>query len=214
MQLVIRAFLFLAVTLFLLPEPGIASIIFKAGEKAKFVPPGEEEISGNAAELYQIGQKAEQDGEKKRAIRAYKSLVKRHPKDALAPTALFRAAQLQEQTRQYTPAADSYLQLVERYASSAHFDEAIEGQFRVGEIFLNGKKLRVLGIPIASALDRAVTIFANVVRTAPYGKYTARAQFDIGHRPLLAHLGTCPPRPDKLGSLRRSLPASHAPYRY
>ena len=180
MQLVIRAFLFLAVTLFLLPEPSIASIIFKAGEKAKFVPPGEEEISGNAAELYQIGQKAEQDGDKKRAIRAYKSLVKRHPKDALAPTALFRAGQLQEQTRQYTPAADSYLQLVERYASSAHFDEAIEGQFRVGEVFLNGKKLRVLGIPIASALDRAVTIFANVVRTAPYGRYTARAQFNIG----------------------------------
>src|SRR5216117_3776608 len=180
MQLVIRAFLFFAVTLFLLPEPGIASIIFKAGEKAKFVPPGEEEISGNAAELYQIGQKAEQDGDKKRAIRDYKSLVKRHPKDALAPTALFRTAQLQEQTHQYTPAADSYLQLVEKYASSAHFDEAIEGQFRVGEIFLNGKKLKVLGIPIASALDRAVTIFANVVRTAPYGKYTARAQFDIG----------------------------------
>jgi outer membrane protein assembly factor BamD len=45
---------------------------------------------------------------------------------------------------------------------------------------LNGKKLKVLGIPIASALDRAVTIFANVVRTAPYGKYTARAQFNIG----------------------------------
>src|SRR5216117_4024937 len=180
MQLVIRAFLFFAVTLFLLPEPGIASIIFKAGEKAKFVPPGEEEISGNAAELYQIGQKAEQDGDKKRAIRDYKSLVKRHPKDALAPTALFRTAQLQEQTHQYTPAADSYLQLVEKYASSAHFDEAIEGQFRVGEIFLNGKKLKVLGIPIASALDRAVTIFANVVRTAPYGRYTARAQFNIG----------------------------------
>src|SRR5438067_1383902 len=180
MQLVIRAFLFLAVTLFLLPEPGIASIVFKTGEKAKFVPPGEEEISGNAAELYQMGQKAEQDGDKNRAIRAYKSLVKRHPKDALAPTALFRAAQLQEQTRQYTPAADSYLQLVERYASSAHFDEAIEGQFRAGEIYLNGKKLKVLGIPVASALDRAVTIFADVVRTAPYGKYTARAQFDIG----------------------------------
>lgn len=180
MQLVIRAFLVVVVTLFVLPEPGVASIIFQAGKKAKYVPPGEEEMSGDAAELYQIGQKAEKDGDNKRAIRAYKSLVKRHPKDALAPTALFRAAQLQEQTHQYTPAADSYLQLVERYASSAHFDEAIEGQFRVGEIFLNGKKLKVLGIPIASALDRAVTIFANVVRTAPYGRYTARAQFNIG----------------------------------
>ena len=92
MQLVIRAFLFLAVTLFLLPEPGIASIIFRAGEKAKYVPPGEEEMSGNAAELYQVGQKAEQDGDKKRAIRAYKSLVKRHPKYGLAPNALYRAA--------------------------------------------------------------------------------------------------------------------------
>src|SRR5213075_2647073 len=180
MQLVIRAFLFLAVALFLLPESGSASIMFRAGEKAKYVPPGEEEMSGNAAELYQIGQTAEKENNPKRAIRAYKTLVKRHPKDALASTALYRAAQLQEQTHQYTPAADSYLQLVERYPSSPHFDEAVEGQFRVGEVYLNGKKLKVLGIPIASALDRAVTIFSNVVRTAPYGRYTARAQFNIG----------------------------------
>ena len=179
MQLVIRAVLLLAVALFLLPERGAASIIFKAG-KTNYVAPGEEEMSGDASQLYQIGQNAEKSGDKKRAIKAYKSLVKRHPKDALAPTALFRAAELQEQIRQYTPAADSYLQLVERYASSAHFDEAIEGQFRIGETYLNGKKLKLLGIPVASALDRAVTIFANVVRTAPYGKYTARAQFDIG----------------------------------
>src|SRR6266480_1324233 len=180
MQLVIRAFLLLAITLFLLPEPGMGSIIFRPGQKAEYVPPGEEPMSGNAAELYQIGQTAENENNPKRAIGAYKALVKRHPKDALASTALYRAAQLQEQTLQYTPAADSYLQLVERYPSSLHFDEAVEGQFRVGEVYLNGKKLKVLGIPIASALDRAVTIFANVVRTAPYGKYTARAQFDIG----------------------------------
>src|SRR5437762_10957318 len=180
MQLVIRVFLLLIVTLFVLPEPGMGSIIFRPGQKAEYVPPGEEPMSGNAAELYQIGQTAENENNPKRAIGAYKTLVKRHPKDALASTALYRAAQLQEQTRQYTPAADSYLQLVERYPSSPHFDEAVEGQFRVGEIYLNGKKLKVLGIPIASALDRAVTIFANVVRTAPYGRYTARAQFNIG----------------------------------
>jgi outer membrane protein assembly factor BamD len=180
MQLVIRALFFLAVTLFLLPEPGSASIIFRPGKKAEYVPPGEEAISGNSAEIYQIAQSAEKEGNLKRAIRAYKTLVKRQPKDGLAPNALYRAAQLQEQIGLYTPAADSYLQLVERYPSSPHFDDAIEGQFRVGEIYLNGKKLKVLGIPVASALDRAVTIFANVVRTAPYGRYTARAQFNIG----------------------------------
>src|SRR2546429_2823937 len=180
MQFVIRVFLVLAGALFLLPEPGVGSVVFQPGKKAKFVAPGEEEISGNAAELFQIGQTAEKEGNIKRAIKAYKSLVKRHPKDALAPSALFRSAQLQEQVHNYTPAAEAFLQLVERYPSSPNFEPAIEAQFRIGEIYLNGKKLKVLGIPIASALDRAVEIFAAVVRTAPYGKYTARAQFDFG----------------------------------
>ena len=180
MQVVIRTLLVLSAAVFLLSQPGVASVVFQPGKKAKFVPPGEEELSGDAAQLYQIGQTAEQQGNTKRAVNAYKSLVKRHPKDALAPTALYRAAQLQEQLHNYTPAAQLYSELVARYPSSPNFDQAIEGQFRIGEIYLNGKKLRFLGIPLASALDRAVTIFADVVRTAPYGKYTARAQFDIG----------------------------------
>jgi outer membrane protein assembly factor BamD len=180
MQLLIRVVLILTAVVFFVPELSWPSIVFRPGKKAEYVPPGEEEISGNAAEIWQTAQTAEKENNPKRAIKAYKTLVKRHPKDALAPNAIFRAAQLQEQTLDYTPAAESYLHLVERYASSPHFDEAIEGQFRIGEIYLNGKKLKVLGIPFASALDRAVTIFANVVRTAPYGTYTARAQFDIG----------------------------------
>jgi outer membrane protein assembly factor BamD len=180
MQFVIRAFLVFAAVVFLVPELGMASVIFRPGKKPQYVAPGEEEISGDAAQLFQIGQTAEKEGNIKRAIKAYKSLVKHHPKDTLAPGALYRSAQLEEQIHEFTPAAGSYLLLVERYPGSPHFDEAIEGQFRIGEIYLNGKKLKVLGIPIASALDRAVTIFANVVRTAPYGKYTARAQFDIG----------------------------------
>jgi outer membrane protein assembly factor BamD len=181
MQFIVRAFLVFAVAALLLPESGKASVVFKPGQKAKYVAPGEEEeISGDAAQMYQIGQSAEKEGNIKRAIKAYKSLVKHHPKDTLAPGALYRSAQLQEQLHEYTPAAESFSQLVEKYPGSPHFEEAIEAQFRVGEIYLNGKKLKVLGIPVASALDRAVTIFANVVRTAPYGKYTARAQFDIG----------------------------------
>jgi outer membrane protein assembly factor BamD len=180
MHFATRVLLVFGVAAFLLPESGKASVIFRAGQKPQYVAPGEEELSGDAAELFQIGEAAEKKGDTKRAIRAYKTLVKRYPKGILAAGALYRAAQLQEQEHNYFAAADSFGQLVEKYPSSPHFDEAIEGQFRVGEIYLNGKKLKVLGIPVASALDRAVTIFANVVRTAPYGKYTARAQFDIG----------------------------------
>ena len=73
MQPLIRAILVIAVTLLVLPELGIASIIFEPGKKAKYVAPGEEEMSGDAAELYQVGQNAEKGGDLKRAIRAYKS---------------------------------------------------------------------------------------------------------------------------------------------
>jgi outer membrane protein assembly factor BamD len=171
--------IFIAVGL-LFSERGTAAVVFKPGEKAKYVPPGEEELNGNASELFQIGQKAESRGNKKRAIRAYRTLVRRHPKDALAPSAAFLTAKLLEQVRDYPEAASSYRYVVEKYPSSPHFDEAIEGQFRIGEMYLAGRKLRLLGVPVATSMDRAVEIFAAVIRTAPYGKYTARAQFDIG----------------------------------
>src|SRR3989475_12129991 len=107
MQFVIRVFLVLAGALFLLPEPGVGSVVFQPGKKARYVAPGEEEISGNAAELFQIGQTAEKEGNTKRAIKAYKNLVRRHPKDTLAGGALYRAAQLQEQVHLYVAAVAS-----------------------------------------------------------------------------------------------------------
>jgi outer membrane protein assembly factor BamD len=156
------------------------AVVFRPGEKAKYVAPGEEELSGNAAELFEIGQKAEKEGNPKRAIRAYRQLVRKYSRDALAAGATFRAAQLMEQVHEYLEAAGTYRVVVINYPTSPHFNEAIEAQFRIGEMYLAGKKLKLLGIPFATSMDRAVEIFAAVIRTAPYGKYTARAQLDIG----------------------------------
>ena len=181
---VLPLLLFSALTVYLLGSADSA-VVFRPGEKSKYVPPGEEELSGNAAELFEIGQKAEKDNNPKRAIRAYRTLVRRHPQDALAAGAAFRCAVLMEQVHDYFAAAAAYRGVVTGYPTSPHFNEAIEAQFRIGEMYLAGKKLKLLGIPMATSMDRAVDIFAAVIRTAPYGKYTARAQFDIG----LAQIG-------------------------
>ncbi|PYK71922.1 MAG: hypothetical protein DME42_10005 [Verrucomicrobia bacterium] len=159
---------------------GQASIIFRPGEKVKYVAPGEEEVSGNAQRLYEIGQEAEKKGNIGRAIKAYSQIWRKYRHDTLAPAATYRAAQLMEQDHQYIRAANTYRTVVEDYPNSPNFDEAIEGQFRIGEMYLSGKKLKLWGIPIATSMDRAVEIFAAIVRTAPFGRYTARAQFDIG----------------------------------
>lgn len=171
---------FLVALSLLLIQSADAAVVFRPGEKAKYVAPGEEELSGNAAELFEIGQKAEREGNPKRAIRAYRQLVRKYSRDALAAGAAFRGAVLFEQIHEYLEAAGTYRTVVINYPTSPHFNEAIEGQFRIGEMYLAGKKLKLLGIPFATSMDRAVDIFAAVIRTAPYGKYTARAQFDIG----------------------------------
>src|SRR5213595_1166175 len=159
---------------------GRASVIFRPGEKVKYDAPGEEEISGTAQRLFEIGQESEKKGNMGRAIKAYNQLWRKHPKDTLAAAAAYRAAQLLEQEQDYIKSASTYRVLVERYPSSPNFDEAIEAQFRIGEMYLSGKKIKILGIPMAGSMDRAVEIFAAIVRTAPFGRYTARAQFDIG----------------------------------
>jgi outer membrane protein assembly factor BamD len=174
-----RIFLTLVVGLLLV---GVASgsIIFRPGQKAKVLAPGEEEINGNAQELFKIALEAERRGNIARAIKAYIAVFRKYPKDTLAPGAASRAGQLLEQTGDYLKAAAVYAVIVEKYPGSSDFEEALEAQFRIGEMYLAGKKKKLLGIPVATSLDHAVAIFAEIVRTAPYGRYTARAQFDIG----------------------------------
>jgi outer membrane protein assembly factor BamD len=157
-----------------------ASVIFRPKEKAKYIAPGDEEITGDAQQLFEIAQKAEKENDNGRAIKAYRTLVKKYRKDALAPWAAFRASALWEKEGDYLKAANAYRALVELYPASPYFEPAIEAQFRIGEMYLSGKKLTVFGVGVTNALDQSIAIFAAIVRVAPYGKYTARAQFNIG----------------------------------
>lgn len=157
-----------------------ASVIFKPNEKTHYRTPGEEEMSGTAQQLFERGQEAERKGNLNAAMKAYRTIVKKHARDTLAAGACWRLAQVQEQMHKYIAAVQAYAVLVEKYPKSEHFDESIEAMFRIGEMYLNGQKQKILGIPVKSGTSQAALIFTEIIRTAPYGKYTARAQFDLG----------------------------------
>jgi outer membrane protein assembly factor BamD len=176
----VRFLLLFAAACVAFPERSPAPVVFRPSEKVKYRAPGEEEIIGNANELFAQAEAAEKDGQRSRAIKIYKRMVKKYPRSNLAPEATFRAGKLTEEQGDYLRAAPIYRGLMENYPQTRHFQEAIESQFRIGEILLNGKKRKILGVPVGSTLDEAVEIFAAIVRSAPYGRYTARAQFDIG----------------------------------
>jgi outer membrane protein assembly factor BamD len=164
-----------------LPGSLQAAVVFKPDEKkTRYRAPGEEEMSGTAAQLFERAQEAERRGNLKGAIKSYRTIVKKYSRDTLAPGACFRMGELQEQTRQYILAAQSYAVVADRYQKSERFEEAIAALFRIGEMYLKGQKQKVLGIPIKSGMSQAVLIFNTIIRTAPYGKHTARAQFNLG----------------------------------
>ena len=180
MKYPLRFVILLAASAVAFPQRSPAPVVFQPGRGVEFHAPGEEEIHGTAEELAKMAETAVQQGNPKRAIKAYQKILKRYPRDRVAPEASFRIGQIQEQRHDYLRAAGAYRFLIERYPQNPHFNEAIEGQFRIGEMFLAGKKRSILGLKIGNMLEAAVEIFASVVRFAPYGKYTARAQFDIG----------------------------------
>ncbi|HYJ06955.1 MAG TPA: outer membrane protein assembly factor BamD [Chthoniobacterales bacterium] len=164
-----------------LPGSLTAAVVFKPNEKkTTYRAPGEETMSGTAAQLFERAQEAERRGNLKSAIKAYRTIVKKYSRDTLAAGSCFRMGQLQEQTHQYILAAQSYAVVADRYQKSERFEEAIEGLFRIGEMYLKGQKQKILGIPIKSGMSQAVLIFNTIIRTAPYGKHTARAQFNLG----------------------------------
>ncbi len=176
----LRLILVLALACLAFPERSPAPVVFKPGQGAKYHPPGEEEMNGTAQELSVEAEAAFQKGDLRRAVKIYQRITKRYSRDWNAPLASFRVGQIQEQRRDFLHAAGAYRYVIEKYPQSPYFDGAIEGQFRIGEAFLGGKKRSVLGVKIGSMLEAAVEIFAAIVRSAPFGKYTARAQFDIG----------------------------------
>lgn len=175
-----RSLLCLFAALIAFPERSPAPVIFEPGKKVHYRAPGEEEVIGNANEMFAQAEAAANNGERGRAIKIYKKLVKKYPRANVSPEATWRAGVLTEQEGDLLKAGAIYRGLMETYPQTKHFQEAIEAQFRIGEIFLNGKKRKILGVPVGTALDDAVEIFAGIVRSAPWGRYTARAQFNIG----------------------------------
>ena len=163
-----------------LAAPLTASVVFKPNEKTHYKEPGEEHMSGTAKQLFDRGQEAERRNDFGTAIKAYRTIVKKYSGDALAPGACYRLGQLQEQLHKYYQAAQAYAIVCNKYPKSEHFEDAMESMFRIGESYLAGQKTKLLGITIKSGTDQAAEIFTLIIQVAPYGKYTARAQFDLG----------------------------------
>ena len=133
-----------------------------------------------AQPLFNEAAAAEKAGNAGKAIDGYRTVVKRHPTSAFASIAQFKLGELHEKENSPERAFEAYQALVENYPRSTDFEKAVESMYAIATRFLGGEKQRVLGIATLPSMERSQKMFEAIVKTAPFSKYAALSQFNVG----------------------------------
>lgn len=129
---------------------------------------------------YQAGLAAEAAGDTGKAISAFERYVSSSPNAPMAADAQLRIGTLYEKEDKYPRAFEAYQKLIDNYPNTPDFEKAVERQFNLATLYLEGERIRVLGIPTLQSQERAVEMFTKVITNAPYSNYAPLSQFNIG----------------------------------
>jgi outer membrane protein assembly factor BamD len=178
-KLIVLSSLTLALLMFQVP-PVCAATVYRPGEGFH----SEDEDSGvleqSASEQLQKARALEAEGNLKKAIGAYRALIKGFPGSGASPQAQFKIAELCEQIGEPERAFKAYSQYIADYPRGKEFDSVVEHQFGIAKAFLNGERRKLFGVKAFPSMERAQKMFEEIVKTAPYSKFAPLAQFNIG----------------------------------
>ncbi len=149
------------------------------GKKEKPPQVATPEQSAAAASLFAEGEASERQGNPTRALATYREIANRYPGTASTPRALFRMAKIQE-TDKPQDAFKTYQKLIDNYPQSPDFTAAIEAQYKIASLFLDGRRVRLLGLPTLPSMAKAQEMFEQVLKNAPFTQWAPLAQFGLG----------------------------------
>ena len=115
-----------------------------------------------------------------RALQEMEILVRTYPRSAEAAEAEFYAGRCYEALENYEGAYKAYHAVLKKYPNSSKIQEVIEEEYRIANLFYNGKKRKIAGLEIFPSYEKAIEIFREVVESAPYGSYAELSQYKIG----------------------------------
>lgn len=170
--------IFVAVLIFMFQAPSFAYWIWTP-KTGKFTNP-RYAVKDTPQEQMDWAMGFYEAGEHKRAISEFEKLIESYPNSVEAPLAQYYIGCSYEEMEEYYQAHLAYQRTIERYPYSERVNEIIERQYKIGSMFLDGQKAKIMGMQILPAMDKAVEVFTTVVDNAPYGRYADIAQFKIG----------------------------------
>ncbi len=115
-----------------------------------------------------------------RAIKLYKKVSKKYPKNQYAPEALYRTALIQLERDKIDKAFEAFNTIAWVYPNYGSFNETLGEMYKIAVARLETYRDKVLWvIPTFKNTDRAIQYFERIVAIAPYSDYAPLSLMNV-----------------------------------
>ena len=164
---------------FLMPVESPAPLIWTRGEGWSWEHQGVPTAT-NPAEQLKIGQDFQARKAYRSAIPAYRRVIARWPLSSSTPDARMGLAECYGAIGYHYKAFQTYQEMLKKHPSTSRFDEVLQREFEIGNLFLAGERQKAWGIRWFPSLERAEEVYEATVKNGPYSPVAIEAQFRIG----------------------------------
>jgi outer membrane protein assembly factor BamD (BamD/ComL family) len=146
--------------------------------------PASEELDKQESEARALFEKAialKNEGKPDKAENLLKDAIDRYPLTPTSATAQFELGRIHEAMGKPLKAFDDYQKFIEEHRQSDLFGEAVQRQFELASLAMNGKAGSIFGlIPAKSQSSRVIEMFDKIAANAPRSSYAPQAIFNVG----------------------------------
>jgi outer membrane protein assembly factor BamD len=119
-------------------------------------------------------------GNYKTAAGEFEKLINSYPGSLLAPEAGYYGGLSYQKAEEYYKAYLVYYKVLTQYPHSKRISQVVENKYEIGNIFLEGRRRKLMGVEILPALSTAEEIFKTIVDYAPYSEYGDKSWYKLG----------------------------------
>jgi outer membrane protein assembly factor BamD len=177
-----KLFLWLAAVVFLtlaFPPNCPAPLVWRPGEGWTYEKGGTT-TAKTPQEQLELGKKHQSDKDYDPAISAYRRLIRRWPTAYATQEGRLHLGECLSALEFHYKAFLEYQDLIQKHPNSEFLETALQREFEIGNLFLSGEKHKVWRLQIFSGYEKAIEVFEQIVKTAPFGKLGAEAQLRLG----------------------------------
>ena len=157
-----------------------APLIWRKGEGWRYESGGVSTAAPNPTEQLALARSFQAQKDYGHALDCYRRLLARWPTSSAAQDAQFGLAECLSRKGYHYKAFKEYQALLAKHPDTKLFDEVLQRQFEIGNLFLAGERDKAWGIRWFKAPEKAVEIFEQVVKNGPFSPVGPEAQYRVG----------------------------------